>query len=156
MSALLTLGQILLIQGKNAEYLDLCAGKLAGLIVNDAKKRQTPPPLGDIMEMIKTCSLAPLAASDFVKLLPRESVERQLPTWRKLAAEATPGASAQTLEFILYAALERLGKSAELATVRGHLERTNAALPIFGNSFAERNKGIDEFRKQLVQFLTGF
>ncbi|HEV8062797.1 MAG TPA: hypothetical protein VGP68_23155 [Gemmataceae bacterium] len=156
LSALLTLSQILLIQGKNEEYLDLCAAKLAALIGSDAKNHSAHASQGSVVDMITTCALAPLAASDFVKLIPQEGVQRWLPTWRKLAAEASQGAGSQTIDFILSAALERLEKHEESAAVRRHLEQTNATLPIFGNSGADRNQGISEFRKQLVQFLTGF
>jgi hypothetical protein len=156
LSALFTLSQILLIQGKNEEYLDLCATKLVGLIMSDAKSHSAHSMQGSVTELIASCALAPLAASDFVKLLPRERVERWLPTWRKLAAETTPQIGGQTVQFILYVALERLGKDVECAAIRKRMETMNASHPIFGNSVADANKGIGEFRKQLVLFLTGF
>ena len=74
LSALLTLGQILLIQGKNADYLDICGSTLIPLILADAKKHNGGLQQWSIVGMANMWGLTPLSASDFMKLLPRANV----------------------------------------------------------------------------------
>jgi hypothetical protein len=150
LSAALTLGQILLIQGKHEAYLDLCATTLAPLVIKGAKAR---PQHGSVVEMIFTSALAPLAASDFVKSLPLVSVERSVPAWRKLSLEAGSVNAGPMVDYILLVAIERVGDQAELPSIRARL--TGASLPIPGlvGALPDWNAGLAEFRKQLVQFL---
>jgi hypothetical protein len=151
LSAAITLGQVLLIQGKHVEYAQLCATTLAPLVIRDAKK--TRPQQSMVLEMILASALAPLAASDFVKQLGQAGVDRHLPAWRKLSSEAAEAQAGPMVEFILRAALERAGDTVELATVRSRLTGKTLPIPGLVGTPSDWNIGLVEFRKQLGQML---
>ncbi|CAN5257987.1 hypothetical protein BH10PLA2_BH10PLA2_16980 [soil metagenome] len=156
LSALIALGQILLIEGKNVAYHDLCLTRLAALLAKDAQTHAAQAQPGSVIELLFASALLPLVATDFVANLPREIVQAGLPDWRKLAQLPAPRSANTLFQFILLAALERLGEKTELAELKKHLERTNAALAILPPAQRDTNKGIKELRTQLQQFLTGF
>jgi hypothetical protein len=156
LSALLTLSQILLIQGKNAEYLDLCGSKLVPLILDDAKKHDGGSQREFVVGMANAWGLIPLSASDFMKLVPRASVERWLPTWRQLVGERTQAASNIMVENIFDASLEVLGKEEERVALRRRLGSTGASLLPLRSTLTESKARVDEIRKQALQLLMGY
>ena len=156
LSALLTLGQILLIQGKNAEYLDLCGSKLIPLILADAKKQNGGWQQRNVVGLATVTALTPLSASDFMKLIPHATLERWLPTWRQLADEKTQVAADIRVQNILDASLEILGKEEERVALRKRLERTGISLLPLGSTLAESKARVDEVRKQTLQLLMGY
>lgn len=153
LSAAITLGQVLLIQGKQTEYAELCATMLAPLVIKNAKNSGTRPQQGSVTDMILVSSLAPLAASDFVKQLPPAAVERRLPAWRKLSSEAAQTNAGPMVDYILLAALARIDNQAELAAVRARLTGTPPPIPAMAGTHSDWNAGLAEFRKQLGQML---
>jgi hypothetical protein len=153
LGAAITLGQILLVQGKHEEYAAVCSASLAPLLIKDAKSHAPRLQLGSVLELIIISALAPLAASDFVKQLPVANVERELPVWRNLASEAAPTNAAPLFNYILIAALERADKMAELSEARTRLTRTPPPIPGLVGPQSDWNAGLADFRKQLEQFL---
>jgi hypothetical protein len=156
LSALLALSQILLIEGKHEAYLELCVRQLAPLYAADAQKHSAQDPAESMLELIASSALTPLLAADYLQQLPIESVRRDLPAWRTLAAAAPRTSATPLFECILTAVLERAGEKHAAAQLRDRLAKGKVTPLNIQGTQGDWNNGIKQFREQLLQFLTGF
>jgi hypothetical protein len=109
-----------------------------------------------MLELIASSALTPLLAADYLQQLPIESVRRDLPAWRTLAAAAPRTSATPLFECILTAVLERAGEKHAAAQLRDRLAKGKVTPLNIQGTQGDWNNGIKQFREQLLQFLTGF
>ncbi|MGE3804372.1 MAG: hypothetical protein AB7K24_06845 [Gemmataceae bacterium] len=115
LSAALVLGQLLLLQGKHAEYLELASASVAPLLLRihlkqphaRAESLLNPQTL---LDMVGDVALLPACAPEFLKSVPTDTVAAAHSRWQKLRLEATRDVHRRCFDRLLTAAQVRLGQ----------------------------------------------
>src|SRR5262249_44218890 len=122
LSSALVLAQILLIEKKNGDYLDLVADTVAPLLVKLYKPQAGDPRTGLVgfAQVQETLCLTaggltvlPVLAPDFVAGLPEDRLRAALPKVKAQAEKAGDDTSRMAFDLFFHAAYQRLGMDKE-------------------------------------------
>ena len=122
LSAALVLSQVLLVQGRHAEYAELVTTTLLPAwqrwLASDPYREA--PEFGGLLGELLVVPLLPLLTDDYLKRLPKETVAGLVPRWKTARTRAKSGHVQRVAHTFLRAAYRRLGdKQAGVRLERG-------------------------------------
>jgi hypothetical protein len=130
LSGALALGQVLLLEGKHADYADITTSTILPLLLKiwkssaaDANRANLlGDPSADLL-LLAVLAIAPLQSPEFIDGLPHASVDGWLPRWQALRERATDDATRLGLDLILYAASKSRGLDDDCRTIADRIEK---------------------------------
>jgi hypothetical protein len=127
LSASLVLGQLLLLQGKRAEYAQLAVETMAPLLlkVELPLSERKPNELNaqSLLDIVGSIALLPACAPEFLKLLPEQTVRLMLTEWQVLLMKVDRDFQRQQVDLFLMAAHGRLGQEEEQMLIERRLNQ---------------------------------
>jgi hypothetical protein len=163
LSSLLTLSQVLLLEGKHEEYSKLAREKLVPSILRvrsalpASKGNNELFDMRDVLDLIVDLALLPLQSPDFLSTLPKQEPSLLAERWEKLRAEGKAD-NGSLLDELLVGVYRQLGKEQEWQAVVKQLQTQGSsprAIVRPGDDISESIKLLRTSMRQMFQWQRG-